>query len=129
MSEQVTPEGHALTKPHRKLVAIRSSHNLAMLKTRLDETDLETTEVVVLVADAVPLRAVAPTPGLSQADRELLTAVVSRGVSSNGYCWRIRLRLLDSLDWPSQRASSCPASGQTARRGNSPTVSIATHTP
>ena len=56
MSEQVTPEGLALTKPHRKLVAIRSPHNLAMLKTCLDETDLETTEVVVLVADVVPLR-------------------------------------------------------------------------
>ena len=79
MSEQVTPEGLALTKPHRKLVAIRSPHNLAMLKTCLDETDLETTEVVVLVADVVPLRTVAPTPGLSQADRELLTAVVSLG--------------------------------------------------
>jgi len=79
MSEQVTPEGLALTKPHRKLVAIHSPHNLAMLKTCLDETDLETTEVVVLVVDVVPLRAVAPTPGLSQADRELLTAVVSLG--------------------------------------------------
>jgi amino acid transporter len=77
MSEQVTPEALALTKPHRKLVAVRSPHNLAMLKTCLDETDPETTEVVVLVADVVPLRAVAPTPGVSKVDRELLTAVVS----------------------------------------------------
>jgi amino acid transporter len=76
MSEQVTPESLALSKPYRKLVAVRSPHNLAMLKACLDETDPETTEAVVLVADVVPLRSVAPTPGLSHANRELLTAVV-----------------------------------------------------
>jgi len=78
VAEQVTPEGLGLTKPHRKLVAIRSPRNLAMLKLCLEETDPETTEVVVLIADVVPLRSVAPTPGkLSRADSELLTAVVS----------------------------------------------------
>ena len=39
-----------LTKPYRKLVAIRSPYNLGMLERCLAETDPETTEVVVMTA-------------------------------------------------------------------------------
>jgi hypothetical protein len=39
------------------------------------------------------------------------------------YCWRIRLERLESPDWPSQRAWSRPASGQTTHGANSPTFS------
>jgi hypothetical protein len=76
-AEQVTPEGLGLTKPRRKLVAIRSPRSLAMLEKCLAETDSETTEVVVLVAVVVPRRGAAPGPALSRVDRELLTAVVA----------------------------------------------------
>ena len=39
-----------LTKPYRKLVAIRSPQNLFMLEKALAETDPETTDVVVMTA-------------------------------------------------------------------------------
>ena len=39
-----------LTKPYRKLVAIRSPHNLFMLEKALAETDPDTTDVVVMTA-------------------------------------------------------------------------------
>ena len=43
-----------LTKPYRKLVAIRSPYNLGMLERCLAETDPETTEVVVMTASVLP---------------------------------------------------------------------------
>ncbi len=66
-----------LTKPYRKLVAIRSPQNLYMLQKALEETDPETTEVVVMTAKTTP-------PGgeqgdaleLDRYDRKLMTAVI-----------------------------------------------------
>ncbi len=46
----------ASSKPYRKLVAIRSPHNLAMLEKCLAETDPETTDVVVMTATVHPAR-------------------------------------------------------------------------
>src|SRR5262249_49884762 len=45
------------------------------------------------------------------------------------YCWLIRLGHLETPDSPHKHASSCPASGETTQGGNSPTLSLATHTP
>lgn len=73
----ITPEAIGLTKPFRKLIAIRSPQNLYMLQRALEESDPETTEVVVMTAKTQP-------PGsepvddaeLDRYDRKLMTAVI-----------------------------------------------------
>ena len=76
-SEQLTPQGLSLTKPFRKLVAIRSPYNLGMLEKCLNETDPETTEVVVMTATVLPPASADYEPTISDEDRHLLTAVVN----------------------------------------------------
>ena len=76
-SEQLTPQGLSLTKPYRKLVAIRSPYNLGMLEKCLNETDPETTEVVVMTATVLPPASADYEPTISDEDRHLLTAVVN----------------------------------------------------
>jgi amino acid transporter/nucleotide-binding universal stress UspA family protein len=83
-NQQVLPEikseSLALTKPYRKLVAIRSPHNLFMLEKALAESDPNTTDVVVMTAKVT-------VPGgetgtgrldLDTYDQQLMTAVVDR---------------------------------------------------
>ena len=53
-TEEVTAASLGLTKPYRKLVAIRSPQNLFMLEKALAETDPETTDVVVMTAKVMP---------------------------------------------------------------------------
>ena len=53
-AEQLSVGSLNLTHPYRKLVAIRSPHNLGMLEKCLAETDPETTDVVVMTASVVP---------------------------------------------------------------------------
>jgi amino acid transporter/nucleotide-binding universal stress UspA family protein len=77
-AEQITPETMGITKPYRKLVAIRSPHNLSMLERCLAETDPETTDVVVMTAHVLPtLGSTELMAEVSHHDRELLTAVVT----------------------------------------------------
>jgi nucleotide-binding universal stress UspA family protein len=76
-SEQLTVQSLNLTKPYRKLVAIRSPYNLAMLERCLAETDPETTEVVVMTATVLPQASADLSPTISVHDRQLLTAVVN----------------------------------------------------
>jgi len=76
-SEQLSVQSLNLTKPYRKLVAIRSPYNLAMLERCLDETDPETTEVVVMTATVLPQGSADLTPTITVHDRQLLTAVVN----------------------------------------------------
>ncbi len=76
-SERITPQGLSLTKPYRKLVAIRSPYNLGMLEKCLNETDPETTEVVVMTATVLPPASADYEPTISDMDRHLLTAVVT----------------------------------------------------
>ena len=54
-SAEVSPESVGSTKPYRKLVAIRSPQNLFMLQQALEETDPETTDVVVMTAKITPV--------------------------------------------------------------------------
>lgn len=76
-TEQVTLETVSVSKPFRKLVAIRSPQNLYMLQKALDETDPETTEVVVMTAKITPIGEDAPsTAELDLYDRKLMTAVI-----------------------------------------------------
>jgi amino acid transporter len=78
-TEVLSPASLGLTKPYRKLVAIRSRQNLFMLEKTLRETDPETTEVVVMTAKVSP-----PgdsnmiQPELDSYDQQLMTAVVQR---------------------------------------------------
>jgi nucleotide-binding universal stress UspA family protein len=67
-------------KPYRKLVAIRSPHNLFMLEKALAETDPDTTEVFVMTAKVAAAGSVAdPAPDdFDVYDRQLMTAVVDR---------------------------------------------------
>ncbi len=76
-AEQLTPDSLGLTKPYRKLVAIRSPHNLWMLEKCLAETDPETTDVVVMTANVLPKASADISPNINDQDRELLTAVVN----------------------------------------------------
>ena len=78
-----------LTKPYRKLVAIRSTQNLFMLEQALIETDPETTDVVVMTAK--PVAAGDTTVNqhdFDHYDRELMTAVVTRPRRSARRCIR-----------------------------------------
>jgi amino acid transporter len=74
---EVTAASLGLTRPYRKLVAIRSPYNLSMLEKALAETDPETTEVVVMTAAVVPPASGDFQPAITDDDRALLTAVVS----------------------------------------------------
>lgn len=80
-TDVISPEAFQLEKPYRKLVAIRSPQNLHMLERALEETDPETTDIVVMTAKVSP-------PGSSEAkptaddfdpyDRQLMTAVLEK---------------------------------------------------
>jgi hypothetical protein len=80
-AESITPTNLKLTKPYRKLVAIRSPQNLFMLEKALTETDPECTDVVVMTAKVTPPGE--PSGGsngeLDRYDQQLMTAVVERG--------------------------------------------------
>jgi amino acid transporter/nucleotide-binding universal stress UspA family protein len=76
-AEQVSPEALGLSKPYRKLVAIRSPHNLVMLEKCLDETDPENTDVVVMTCALLPPASADFNPSITEEDRQLLTAVVN----------------------------------------------------
>lgn len=81
--DEISPNALRLTKPFRKLVAIRSTNNLFMLERALAETDPDTTDVVVMTARVIRGGEVAATRlDLEQYDRELMTAVVTRAEKS-----------------------------------------------
>jgi amino acid transporter/nucleotide-binding universal stress UspA family protein len=74
---EVTVASLALTHVYRKLVAIRSPHNLFMLEKALAETDPETTSIVVMTAKLIPPGgSVDEQPDLDTYDQQLMTAVV-----------------------------------------------------
>jgi amino acid transporter len=75
--EEATATTLALSHPYRKLVAIRSPHNLFMLDKALADTDPETTDVIVMTAKVTPHRTEAITTELDTYDQHLLTAVVN----------------------------------------------------
>jgi hypothetical protein len=78
VAQEITVESLCLTKPYRKLVAIRSSDNLSMLEKALGETDPDITDVVVMTAKVMPppSQTNAAFLDLSRHDRQLMTAVV-----------------------------------------------------
>lgn len=76
-ADQLSVSSLNLTHPYRKLVAIRSPHNLGMLEKCLAETDPETTDVVVMTASLVPMGSADFQPNITEFDRQLLTAVVN----------------------------------------------------
>ena len=80
LAASVSPESLGVTKPYRKLVAIRSPHNLFMLEKALAETDPATTDVVVMTAKLIPAggEGAPATPELDAYDQQLMTAVVGR---------------------------------------------------
>ena len=81
LAEEVTPEALGLTKPYRKLVAIRSPQNLFMLEKALAETDPDNTDVIVMTAKVRPPGPEEVTSSqldLDPYDQQLMTAVVDR---------------------------------------------------
>jgi hypothetical protein len=77
-----------LTKPYRKLVAIRSPQNLFMLETALAETEPATTDVVVMTAKVTPqMDGGASEPNLDRYDQQLMTAVVGRAEKAGKQIW------------------------------------------
>ncbi len=78
-TDRLTPAALGLNKPYRKLVSIRSVHNLFMLERALAETDPTTTAIVVMTAKVSPPGDGAPeTAELDAYDQKLMTAVVDR---------------------------------------------------
>jgi amino acid transporter len=76
-SAEVSAESLHSTKPFRKLVAIRSPQNLYMLQRALEETDPETTDVIVMTAKVIAIGDAAPNfAELDRYDRKLMTAVI-----------------------------------------------------
>jgi amino acid transporter/nucleotide-binding universal stress UspA family protein len=80
VSPSVTAASLSLDKPYRKLVAIRSPHNLFMLEKSLAETDPDTTDVVVMTAKVASPGAETRSGAsdLDPYDQQLMTAVVER---------------------------------------------------
>ena len=76
-TEAVTAQALGISKPYRKLVAIRSPHNLSMLEKCLEETDPDTTDVVVMSCTLLPLGSMDYQPRMTEAERKLMTAVVN----------------------------------------------------
>ncbi|MDG3004525.1 amino acid permease [Paludisphaera mucosa] len=81
-ADKVSVASLGLTRPYRKLVAIRSPHNLGMLQKCLDETDPETTDVVVMTANVLPKGSADFEATITDYDRQLLTAVVNLAESA-----------------------------------------------
>jgi amino acid transporter/nucleotide-binding universal stress UspA family protein len=81
-AEQINAQTLHLTKPYRKLVAIRSTQNLVMLEKTLQDTDPATTDVVVMTAKPLPKGETPDTDHLDAYDQELMTAVVQRAEKS-----------------------------------------------
>jgi amino acid transporter len=82
-SEQITLQSLSLTKPYRKLVAIRSTQNLFMLEKALSDTDPDSTDVVVMTAKSSPQGEANLDPGvLDSYDQALMTAVVEKAEAS-----------------------------------------------
>jgi nucleotide-binding universal stress UspA family protein len=78
-AEEFDPGMLGLSKPYRKLVAIRSSQNLFMLENALLETDPETTDVVVMTAKLLlPGTTSVGQHDFDHYDQELMTSVVTR---------------------------------------------------
>src|SRR5262249_19115597 len=77
VAPEVNPASLGLTRPYRKLVAIRSPHNLAMLEKALAETDPESTELVVMTCAVIPPASDEYVPSVTDEDRALLPAVVN----------------------------------------------------
>ena len=78
-ADDFDPEMLGLSKPYRKLVAIRSSQNLFMLEKALLEADPETTDIVVMTAKLVSAdKMTVEQQDFDHYDQELMTAVVSR---------------------------------------------------
>jgi amino acid transporter len=79
-TDEITPAGLGLKKPYRKLVSIRSVHNLFMLEKALAETDPETTGMVVMTAKMLPMGEAegVQKPDLDAYDQKLMTAVVEK---------------------------------------------------
>jgi amino acid transporter len=78
LASEITGASLGLTKPHCKLVAIRSPHNLFMLEKALRDTDPMTTDAVVMTAKVEPPGALGSTAiDLDRYDERLMTAVVT----------------------------------------------------
>ncbi|HEY7330167.1 MAG TPA: APC family permease [Gemmataceae bacterium] len=80
-AEEVSAYSLNILKQYRKLVAIRSPHNLFMLEKALAETDPETTGIVVMTAKLTPMGADLAPEGeaeLDSYDQQLMTAVVEK---------------------------------------------------
>jgi hypothetical protein len=81
-AQEITAASLGLSLPHRKLVAIRSPHNLFMLEKALAETDPDTTDVIVMTARSMPPGSGGVDhPHLDTYDQELMTAVVQKAES------------------------------------------------
>jgi amino acid transporter len=83
-AEEITPASLRLSRPYRKLVAIRSPHNLFMLEKALEDTNPESTDLIVMTAKSVGEGGEMSehSDELDSYDQELMTAVVQKAEMS-----------------------------------------------
>ncbi len=80
LADVLSDESVGLSLPFRKLVAVRSPEHLEILQRALEETDAETTEIIVLKAHTSPAWGSSPKPaGLDRYDQRLITAIIEAG--------------------------------------------------
>lgn len=78
-TDVVSDKTVGLTLPYRKVVAVRSPEHLDVLRLTLEETDPETTEIIVVMAKTLAWGSQATPPGLDRYDQRLITAVIEMG--------------------------------------------------
>jgi hypothetical protein len=80
LADVLSDETVGLSRPFRKLVAVRSPEHLEILQRALEETDAETTEIIVVKAHSSPAWGSSPKPaGLGRYDQRLITAIIEAG--------------------------------------------------
>ena len=78
-TDVVSKETLGLTLPYRKLVAVRSPGRLDVLRMALEETNPETTEIIVMMAKTLAWGSPSSPPRLDRYDQRLITAVIEMG--------------------------------------------------
>jgi hypothetical protein len=79
-ADVLSDETVGLSRPFRKLVAVRSPEHLEILQRALEETDAETTEIIVVKAHTPPAWGSPVKPAsLGRYDQRLITAIIEAG--------------------------------------------------
>lgn len=109
-AETVNPETLGLTRPYRKLVAIRSPRHLDGLDKVLQESDTDTTDVIVMTAQVRPIGGSDSEPvHMAGYERQLLNAIEKRAETAGKTVFPIVVSTNNALHAVLQTANSVGA--------------------